>query len=110
MIVDNQYLKYNNLYTIVLEYNEFKFLCELLQDKEESNNIFWYVQPKTTEVKSGTRVISNKFSPDPYYSLSLRRPINDNERQVFNMFNKGKVCFSDNLTGTEFNNIINHMM
>lgn len=104
------YLKYNNLYTIVLEYNEFKFLCELLQDKEESNNIFWYVQPKTTEVKSGTRVISNKFSPDPYYSLSLRRPINDNERQVFNMFNKGKVCFSDNLTGTEFNNIINHMM
>ena len=104
------YLKYNNLYTIVLEYNEFKFLCELLQDKEESNNIFWYVQPKTTDVKSGTRVISNKFSPDPYYSLSLRRPINANEKQVFDMFNKGKVCFSDNLTGTEFNNIISHMM
>lgn len=107
--LEKSIVHYNILYTVVLEYNEFMFLCELLQDKEKSNEVFWYVQPKTTEIKPGTRVVSNRFSQDPMYTSSLNRPVNDNERRVFSLFNKGKVCFSDNLTGTEFNNIIEQM-
>ena len=72
--------------------------------KEKSDNVFWYVQPKTSEIKENTRVISNKFSVNPLYSTGFNRPINENERRVFEMFNKGKVRYSDNLTGTEFDN------
>lgn len=102
-------IKYNVLYTFVLEYNEFKFLCQLMQDREKSDDIFWYVQPKTTEIQQGTRVVSNKFNTDPMYSSNMRRAINENERRVFELFNKGKTCFADNLTGTEFNNVIKFM-
>lgn len=96
---------YNVLYEIVIEHFDFKYYCQFLKDKEEDIYI-WYVQPKTTEVKEKTRVISNLFNPSPYYSRTIRECINDNEKRIFNMFKKQKVCFSDNLTGTEFNNII----
>lgn len=101
-------LKYKILYTVVVEYNNFKFLCQLLQDKEEANNVCWYVQPKTSEITKNTRVVSNKFSNDPLYSNSFRNALNENERRVFGMFLEGKVCYSDNLTGTEFKNVLNN--
>lgn len=102
-------VKYKILYQVVVEYNEFKFLAQLLQDKEKANEVFWFVSPKTSEVQEKTRVISNQFSTDPLHSTGFNRPLNENERRVFDMFNKGKVCYSDNLTGTEFNNIIKMM-
>ena len=100
--------QYNKLYTIVVEYNEFKFLCELMQDREELNNVFWYVQPKTTEIQKGTRVISNQFSTDPLYTSGFNRVLSANERQALSLFDSGKTCFSDNLTGTEFNTILEY--
>lgn len=102
-------VKYKILYTFVLEYNEFRFLCELLQDKDKANDVFWYVQPKTSEIQDNTRVISNQFSTDPLYTDSLGTALNDNERRVLDLFRRGKVCFSDNLTGTEFNTIMTYM-
>lgn len=101
------YYKYKVLYTFVLQYNEFKFLCELLQDASEPNNITWYVQPKTTELKKRTRWISNTFSLDPYHSTSLR-DVTPNERQVIDMLLNDHICYSDNLTGTEFLNVLKY--
>lgn len=96
---------YKVLYSFVLEHYDFKYLCELLQDNE-TNEIMWYVQPKTTEIKEKTRVISKQFNPSFYYSRNLRDCINENEKRIFSLFKRNKVCFSDNLTGTEFNDII----
>lgn len=101
--------KYQILYTVVVEYNEFKFLCKLLRDKENSSEVFWYVEPKTTEIQKGSRVISNQFNADRYYTRSFRDAISDNERRAFDMFLRGKVCYSDNLTGTEFNTILTYI-
>ena len=97
--------KYDLKYQFVLQHNDFLYLCKFLKDKE-SEIYIWYVEPKTSEIKEKTRVISNLFNPSPYYSRTIRECINDNEKRIFNMFKKQKVCFSDNLTGTEFNNII----
>lgn len=99
-----QYFKYNVLYTFVLWYNEHKFLCQLLQDSAKANEVVWYVQPKTTELQKRTRVITNQFSTDPYYATSFK-DLTENERQVVRMLLDGHVCYSDNLTGTEFENI-----
>ena len=100
--------KYKTLYNVVMEYNEFKFLCTLFMDKE-NNDIVWYVQPKTTEIKAGTRVISNKFYTNPLCTRSFRNPLSATEQKIFNYIYTGKICFSDNLTGTEWNNIIINM-
>lgn len=97
--------KYHIMYKVVAEYNEFKFLCQLLRDKE-TGDIFWFIEPKTTPIQKLTRVISNQFNSDPMWSQSWRDYISDNERRAFSIFMSGKVCYSDNLTGTEFNNIL----
>lgn len=102
-------IKYKILYTMIVEYNEFMFMCQLLQDKEDANNVTWYIQPKTSEIQEGTRVVSNKFNVSPLYTQSIREALNQNERRVIDMLLKGKVCFSDNLTGTEFNNILQYV-
>lgn len=99
---------YKIIYMIVIEYNEFKFLAKFLQDKENSG-VFWYIEPKTSEIKEGTRVVSNQFSSNPLYTSSLREYLSPNEKRVLDMFRKGKVCYSDNLTGTEFNTIIQYV-
>lgn len=100
--------QYKKLYNLVVEYNEFKFLCTLLQDKEEGS-VIWFVSPKTTEIQPGTRVISNKFYPNPLITSTFRKPLTEVEARIFNLFSIGKVCYSDNLTGTEWNNIIGFM-
>lgn len=100
--------RYKKIYNLVVEYNEFKFLCSLMQDKDDSS-ITWYVEPKTTDIKAGTRIISNKFYMNPLATNSFRRPLSNVEAEVFKLIYAGKLCFSDNLTGTEWNNIIGFM-
>lgn len=97
---------YDVLYSFVLEHYDFKYLCQFLVDKNDHENMFWFVSPKTTDIQEKTRVITNQFNPSPYYSRSLRECINEKEMKIFKMFKRNKVCFSDNLTGTEFNDII----
>ena len=100
--------QYKKLYNLVVEYNEFKFLCSLLQDKTEGS-LLWFIEPKTTEIKAGTRVISNRFYSNPLVTNSFRKPLSEVEARIFNLFFIGKVCYADNLTGTEFNNIIGYV-
>lgn len=97
--------RYKVLYNLVVWYNEFKFLCQLLQDNEQSNNVFWFIQPKTTDIQPKTRVVTNHDIIDPYYSKSWN-DMTDMELSIINMMKKGRVCYSDNLTGTEFENIM----
>lgn len=100
--------QYSKIYQMVLEYNEFKFLMSFLQDKEEKS-FLWYIEPKTSEIKPNTRVISNQFNPDPLWTDKLSKPLNQNEAKIFNFLSASSMCFSDNLTGTEYANIIQFM-
>lgn len=95
------------LYQFVLEYNEFKFLCQLLEHNTNSDYITWFVQPKTSNIKNNTRVFSNKYDMNPLYSQSFRDCFN-NEKRIITMLLNKRVCFSDNLTGTEFNSLIKY--
>lgn len=90
------------IYTVVLQHNELKYLMELLS---VDNNIIWYVSPKTTDIKKGTRVVTNKFTPDMITTNSFIG-LNENEGCAFDLLRRNKVCFSDNLTGTEFKQIV----
>ena len=91
------------IYTVVLEHDGFKYLCEFLR---HNNNMFWFIQPKTSDIQARTRVISKTFNPNPLYTRTFEG-LTPAEASAFRMLKNGKVCFSDNLTGTEFSHIIN---
>ena len=51
------------------------------------------------------RIITNKFIPDPFVSNGLNLKIGA-EALMSECFRTGKVCYSDNLTGTDFKQVI----
>ena len=98
-----EYKYYTVLHSVVLKHENVMYLLQLLEDPE--GYYFWYVQPKTTPVQDGTRLISKDFSPNPYHSFRFRG-LTESEEKAFKMLYTGKVCFSDDLTGTEFKSIL----
>lgn len=95
---------YKILYRVVLQYENIMFMMQVLQHNE-SNDITWYITPKTTAIDKNTRVVSTEFSTSPYYSRLLIG-ITQKENELFKMLMDGRVCFSDDLTGTEFYNLL----
>ena len=91
---------FRTIYTIVFEYNELKYLMLFLQ--HYNGNVVWYVMPKTTELQKNTRLITNKFVSGNPYATNGFIPLNGNEKELFWHIANNNICFSDNLTGTEF--------
>lgn len=102
--------RYKKIYQCVVKHEDFYFLCSFLKHKTRSNVFTWYVEPKTKPyIKKGTRVISSDYSPSILWTASFN-PLTKNEQFIFSFLDDKKVCFADNLTGTEFNNIINNYL
>ena len=93
--------EYNEIYTLVFKYDTAMFLCEFLQHRKNSNAFTWYITPKTTPIQKNTRVCSDVYSLDYLNTLGFK-PLNDKESIIFKMLKDGKICYLDNLTGTEF--------
>lgn len=89
---------YKKLHSIVVEYDGHRFLLTLLKRK---GNYIWYCEPKTTQIQSRTRIVSNKIYEDNY-ATTWFYPLNDYERIFFKLIEQDKIAFSDNLTGSEF--------
>ena len=89
---------YETIYTMVFMYDKTLFLMELLKD---TNNYTWFVSPKNTPPQKNTRIVSNKYFHSPLWTDDFS-PISDGERLPFEWLRSGRICFSDNLTGTEF--------
>ena len=97
---------YEITYTCVLVHDKFKFLMRLL--KNNKGERFWYIEPKTSEVQDNTRVISNHFNPSVMWTNGFL-PFTKNEDIAFKiLLNHHKACYSDNLTGTEFESILDY--
>lgn len=94
--------EYYNVYEVCVEYQSFKFVCQLLLDKHTSSPIV-FIYPLTTRRKVN-RVLTDKFSDNmlisPYLDLK-RRP----EALINECFRTNKVCYSDNLTAADFKHV-----
>lgn len=97
--------EYDTLYTMVFIYDRTIFLMEFLQHIE-TGNVTWFVSPKSTKPQKDTRIISNKYILDNMATMGFI-PISDGERQIFQYLKDDKICYSDNLTGTEFKQCYN---
>ena len=98
--------KYEKVYEILIQYQSFKFVLELLVEKEEGG-VICFVYPHTKRRKI-YRIISDEFSDLPNVTSRLdrtRRP----EEIIRNLLILDKICFSDNLTGSDFKKVLNNM-
>lgn len=78
----------------------FQHTCRVLTDPETGVS-FIYVTPKTTNVKSTERLVTDRFSVLPLHTTGFVA-LSEGEKRIFNLFREGRVCYSDNLTGTDF--------
>ena len=103
--------KYNKLHTVVLEYNRFRYLMHFIfyTDYDYGSDYAWYIEPKTTDVQKDTRLITNNINRGGKWVTDSFRGLTPQEDVAFRyLFDKSKVFFNDNLTGTEFWNIISN--
>ena len=96
------YEDYTMLYELLFEDMGFSFILQLLVNKE--GGLITYVYPFTKKRRL-KRVITSTFSDNPLTSTRFFDNIKA-EKQIRNCLLNGKVCFSDNLTGSDFNQIL----
>ena len=93
---------YERVYEVSVIYQSFKFILDLLVEPEEGGMIV-YIYPNTNDRKID-RIITEQFSDSPFISTRLdtsKRP----EYFINECFRRGKVCYSDNLTGADFGHV-----
>lgn len=96
---------YSLLYELTVTAGEFKYIMQLLSD-DANGGLFVYVYPNTRDRKT-VRILTPEFTTDPWTSNGLRHDIKA-ECVMADCIRKGKLCYSDNLTGTDFKKVINN--
>lgn len=100
---------YERIYTVVIKCKNFMFLCEFLV-ANETGLAMWFISPKTTPLKPNTRYITDVATITDIYTTCGIRPLSDDERIMFEYFTRPDgVCFSDNLTGTDFTQCLQYI-
>ena len=98
-----QLYEYEKIYEVIVVYQALKLLLELLIEPKEGGVII-FVYPYTSNRKI-QRVITDEFSDKPYISSKLdidKKP----ELLMLKALRMDKVCYSDNLTGSDFSKVI----
>lgn len=96
--------EYDCIYEILIEYQKFKFILKLLVSEE--GGVICFIYPYTGKGKEPTRKITEKFSDDIFITNRLNTKIRA-EQLIGECFRLQKICYSDNLTGADFNNVLN---
>lgn len=97
------YKFYSLLYEMTVIAGEFKYIMQLMSD-DANGGLFVYVYPNTKERKT-MRTISPDFNTSPWITNGLRHDIKA-ECCIADCIRNGKLCYSDNLTGTDFRKVM----
>lgn len=95
--------EYDKVYEILIEYQSFKFVLELLCEPR-NGGLICYVYPYTKKRKI-YRIITDEFSDLPNKTPMLNKDIRP-EVLISQCLRLNKICFSDNLTGSDFNKVL----
>lgn len=99
------YETYTKLYEVELKDCGFSFVLNLLID-EDTGGCFVYVYPKSSKTQRHiTRIITTEFSTDPLTTSGLNDTVRA-EHMMRMLVNTNKVCYSDNMTGTDFEKVL----
>lgn len=94
-------------YSFVVQWHSTNFLVRYVISNTNSD---WclFVSTKTTKIQKNTRLITNEHSADPLTTKGFL-PISPQERVLFGAINSGHIFYSDDLTGTEFNEVLHKL-
>ena len=94
--------EYEVVYELLVEYQKFQFVLSLMVESI-NGGVIVFIYPHTSNRKI-QRKITQEFSDNPFISARLdttKRP----EFLINECFRNGKVCYSDNLTGSDFKHV-----
>lgn len=94
---------YEKVYEVLVEYQKFKFVIELLIEPIDGG-VICFIYPCTKQKTNYVRVITEAFSDNPFITNYLKldkRP----EKMIHDCLMNNKVAYSDNLTGTDFKHV-----
>lgn len=99
--------KYDICYRIGFMYQGFKFLGELLKDKE-TKEICWFIYPYEKEIDNKTIVFTDIISTSIYYQRNIYDITikNENIQKLLNTFREDKIFYANDLVGTDFKQVI----
>lgn len=95
--------EYRNAYTFYIESVDKKYKCEYLVKGMDS--AIYVCEYDELQYPLNSRVISKKITTSALHTPKLY-PLTPEEGQIFTLLKMGKIFYSDNLTGTEFERII----
>lgn len=101
------YNDYNVCYRIGFMYQNFKFLGELLQDKE-TKDVCWFIYTYDKDFKDDLVVFTDIIKPSIYYQRNIYDITikNDNLQRLLNTFREDKIFYCNDLVGTDFKQVI----
>lgn len=99
--LQKEYDKYKKLYEVRYIYKDFDFIMELLRDNKV---MILFIHPNTKH-RDCKRIVSNVYSPNPLVTSNLT-VITNGDKIIIDLFNNQKAVYSDNLTGSDFIQII----
>lgn len=94
---------YELIYEILVDYDNFKFRLMLLGDGD-NGGLTVYIYPYKGK-KIFQRIVTDKYSTSPFITPFIDPKFSKAEQMIVDCFRKGKVAFSDNLTGSDFNGL-----
>lgn len=98
-----EYSNYKKLYEVRYLYKDFDFILELLRDKKEKY-ILLFIHPNTKH-RDIDRTVSNIYNPSPLVTSNLTK-LTNGDILIKELFESDKAVYSDNLTGSDFIQII----
>lgn len=100
---------YDVLFRFGFQYKSFKFMCDWLYDKQTEEKVF-FIYPYYKEFDKKTIIFSDEIRQSPYYQRNIYdlNSLNNRDRlqSIFNQFRESKIFYSDDMTGTDFNQVI----
>ena len=93
--------EYEKLFDMQIKYNDFIFSLNMLCD--DNGRTYIYIYP-AKEVNEKKRLICNEFIDNENVTTGFNKHSRV-ESKILELFSQGKVCYSDNLTAADFNNV-----
>lgn len=103
--------EYECLFRFGFEYQGFRFLCDLLVDKETKEDCF-FIYPKNNEFYLKTIVFSDKVRVSKYFQRDIYNISIENQRlkHLFQTFKENKIFYASDLCGTDFKQVIDFLI
>lgn len=106
------YNDYKVLFRFGFQYQSFKFLSELLVEKDTNKNSVWFIRPYYKNFSDKIIVFSDVIQVSKYwqrdiYNISIK---NEKLRNLFQTFRENKIFYSSDMCGTDFKQVIDFII